>query len=82
MSPDEYRPRGRLTDAPAALTERLLAAFDIQAIYNRDKDQVTIYATLTDTTPHAIKDLLTPAPTTTGRQHHNRGPHLKIMLPI
>ena len=38
-----------LTDAPAALTERLLAAFDIKATYNRDKHQVTIHAT--DATP-------------------------------
>ena len=48
-----------LTEAPAALTERLLDAFDMQAVYNRDKDQVTIHATLTDSTPQAIKDLLT-----------------------
>jgi hypothetical protein len=37
--------------APAALTERLLAAFDIKAIYNRDKHQATIHATITDATP-------------------------------
>ena len=40
-----------LTGAPAALTEKLLAAFDLKAIYNRDKHQVTIHATLTDATP-------------------------------
>jgi site-specific DNA recombinase len=48
-----------LTGAPAALTERLLAAFDIKATYNRDKHQVTIHATITDTTPQAVTDLLT-----------------------
>ena len=48
-----------LTEAPAALTERLLDAFDVQAVYNRDKNQVTIHATLTGATPQAIKDLLT-----------------------
>ncbi len=72
-----------LTDAPAALTERLLDAFDIQAVYNRDKHQVTIHATLTDTTPQAIIDLLTDP-----RADHNRpppsqpGPPPKIMLAI
>jgi hypothetical protein len=48
-----------LTQAPANLTERLLDVFDIQAVYNRDKNQVTIHATLTDATPQAIRDLLT-----------------------
>jgi hypothetical protein len=47
-----------LTGAPAALTERLLAAFDIKATYNRDKHQVTIHATLTGTTPQTVQDLL------------------------
>jgi Domain of unknown function (DUF397) len=35
------------TGAPPALTERLLDAFDVQAVYNRDKHQVTIHATIT-----------------------------------
>ena len=48
-----------LTEAPAGLTERLLDVFDMQAVYNRDKNQVTIHATVTDATPQAIKDLLT-----------------------
>ena len=56
-----------LTGAPAALTERLLAAFDIQAVYNRDKHQVTIHATLTDATPQAVLDLLSDP-----RADHNR----------
>jgi len=69
-----------LTEAPAALTERLLDAFDVQAVYNRDKNQATIHATLTDATPQAIRDLLTdpradhntppaPQPGTTGQDH-------------
>ena len=58
-----------LTGAPAALTERLLAAFDIKAIYNRDKHQVTIHATLTDATPQAVLDLLSDP-----RADHNRQP--------
>ena len=67
---------------PASLTERLLDVFDTQAVYNRDKDQVTIDATLTDAC-QAIRDLWpTPAPTTTPHYHHNRGPDHKIMLAI
>jgi len=44
-----------LTEAPAVLTERLLDVFDMQAVYKRDKDQVTIHATLTDATPKPSK---------------------------
>ncbi len=47
-----------LTGAPDGLTERLLAAFDVQAVYNRDKNQVTIHATITDATPQTVRDLL------------------------
>ena len=72
-----------LTGAPAALTERLLAAFDIKAVYNRDKHQVTIHATITDATPQAVLDLLSDP-----RADHNKQPAShraqppKIMLPI
>ena len=58
-----------LTGAPAALTEKLLAAFDIKAVYNRDKHQVTIHATLTGTTPQAVTDLLSDP-----RADHNKQP--------
>ena len=74
-----------LTGAPAALTERLLAAFDIQAVYNRDKHQVTIHATLTDATPQAVLDLLSDPRADHNRQpapHQHQPPHPKIMLPI
>jgi hypothetical protein len=47
-----------LTSAPAELTERLLAAFDLKATHNRDKHQATIHATPTDATPQAVLDLL------------------------
>jgi site-specific DNA recombinase len=71
------------TQAPAGLTERLLDAFDIQAVYNRDKDQVTVHATLTDATPRSSAAYsLTPAPTTTPHQSHNRAPQAKITLAI
>ena len=73
-----------LTQAPAALTERLLDAFDVQAVYNRDKNQVTIHATLTDATPQAIKDLLTdpradhntPLPSQPGPESQDHVSHL------
>ena len=47
-----------LTGAPDRLIEQLLDAFDVSAVYNNDLHQVTIHATLTDTTPHTIADLL------------------------
>jgi len=46
------------TDAPDRIKEALLAAFDIQALYRNEKDQVTIWATLTDDTPRTIAALL------------------------
>src|SRR5208283_2910828 len=51
-----------LTGAPPALTERLLDAFDVQAVYNRDKHQVTIHATITGATPQALRDLQADPP--------------------
>jgi hypothetical protein len=48
-----------LADAPARIKEALLAAFDIQALYRSDKNQVTIWATLTDNAPRTITALLT-----------------------
>ena len=67
------------------VTERLLTAFDIKAIYNRDKHQVTIHATITDATPQAVLNLFGDP-----RADHNRqlapqpesAPAPKIMLPI
>jgi site-specific DNA recombinase len=47
-----------VTNAPATLIERLLAIFDLNAVYNRDKHQLTIHATITGATPQAIRDLL------------------------
>ncbi|HEX4059942.1 MAG TPA: recombinase family protein, partial [Streptosporangiaceae bacterium] len=48
-----------LTDAPADLTEQLLAVFSIQIIYSREQHQATIHATLTDATPQTLTALLT-----------------------
>ncbi len=75
-----------VTNAPTPLIERLLAIFDLSAVYNRDKHQLTIHATITPATPQAIRDLLLdpradhnqPAsqPGPTGQDHvsHPTGP--------
>ena len=75
-----------LTDAPAPLVERLLALFDVCAVYNRDKHQLTIRATITDGTIQAVNDLLTdpradhnqqasdPAPTGSDQVSHSTRP--------
>jgi hypothetical protein len=68
-----------LTNAPADLIERLLAIFDLNAVYNRDKHQLTIHATITSTTPQSLRDLLAdpradhnqraPEPSPSGQDH-------------
>jgi hypothetical protein len=64
-----------VTGAPPALIERLLAVFDLSAVYNRDKHQLTIHATITDTTPQAVHDLLTdPRADHNQRQASDPGP--------
>jgi hypothetical protein len=60
-----------LTQAPPGLAERLFEDFHLQAVYSKQHHQVTIHATITDTTPHAVTRLLadhriTPA---TMREH-------------
>ncbi len=69
-----YAP-GLIAEAPAAIREALYAAFDIQCLYRQDAGQVTIWATITDTTSGIITALTadprtdtstavrTPAPT-------------------
>ena len=49
---------GILDDAPARIKENLLAAFQVQALYNNNDNQVTIRATLTHDTPRTIAALL------------------------
>jgi hypothetical protein len=75
-----------ITNAPDALIERLLALFDLRAVYNRDKHQLTVRATITDATPQAIHDLLGdpradhnqqpshPGPTAQDSNSHRPGP--------
>ncbi len=48
-----------LTGAPAGLAERLFEDFHVQAVYSKQHQQVTIRATITDTTPQAVARLLT-----------------------
>jgi site-specific DNA recombinase len=47
-----------LADAPQRIKALLIAAFDINALYNRDDHQVTIRASLTEDTPRTIAALL------------------------
>ena len=51
-----YAP-GLLQDAPAAIREALYAAFDIQCLYRPEAAQITIWATITGTTPGIIAAL-------------------------
>jgi hypothetical protein len=43
-----------LENAPTRLWQQLLAALDIQALYNKNLHQVTVHATITDTTAQAV----------------------------
>ena len=42
-----------LRDAPDRIKQQLFDAFDIQALYNKAADQVTLWATITPSTPAA-----------------------------
>jgi hypothetical protein len=63
-----------VTGAPATLVERLLAIFDLNAVYNRDKHQLTIHATITPATPQAIRDLLLDPRADHNQQASQSGP--------
>ena len=49
---------GLLDDAPARVRQLFYQAFGIELLYNKDQNQVTIYATITTTTPHAVATLI------------------------
>jgi site-specific DNA recombinase len=49
---------GILARAPDHLTEKLLAALDVQCLYRKNQNQVTIWVTITDNTPATINALL------------------------
>ena len=49
----------RLDEVPEHLQAELFAAFNIQVVWNQPMNQVTFHATITDTTPGIITELLT-----------------------
>src|ERR1017187_5019763 len=59
---------GNLSEFPERIQAVLYQAFDLQLLYNKDMHQVTIWATITSSTPHAvaaiIPDASHPAPAT------------------
>jgi hypothetical protein len=50
---------GLLAGAPERINAALIDAFGIQALYNREDHQITIWASLTEDTPRTIAALLT-----------------------
>ena len=52
---------GRLDELPEHIQAALFAAFDIQVLWNPPMNQATFHATITDTTPSLITDLLARA---------------------
>ena len=52
---------GRLDELPEHIQAELFAAFDIQVLWNPPMRQATFFATITDTTPGIITDLLARA---------------------
>jgi hypothetical protein len=64
---------GRLDELPERIQAALFAAFDIQVLWNPPMRQATFFATITDTSPGIITDLLTRAsdddPATTSAAH-------------
>ena len=47
-----------LAEMPASIQARLFAAFGLELIYNKEDHQVTIYATITPSTPQALADII------------------------
>ncbi len=43
---------------PASIQARLFAAFGLEMIYNKQDHQVTIYATITPSTPAALAGII------------------------
>jgi hypothetical protein len=65
---------GLLPEAPPRLIAALLDAFDIQCLYNKEDDQVTIRAVLTDATPQAVADLTSNTQPPAGTSHPEPAP--------
>ena len=68
-----YAP-GFLNDAPDHIREALYAALNLQCTFRADKQQVTIRATITDTTPAIIAALTADPRTDTGPAKRSLGP--------
>jgi hypothetical protein len=47
-----------LADAPPSLQARLFAAFGLELIYNKEDHQVSIYATITPSTPATLAEII------------------------
>jgi hypothetical protein len=47
-----------LPDLPATIQAHLFAAFGLELIYNKDNHQVSIYATITPSTPHTLAGII------------------------
>ncbi len=62
---------GALPGAPDRIKQALLTAFDINALYNKDDNQVTIWATITGDTP-ALSPPCSPTP---HRRRHQPARH-------
>jgi site-specific DNA recombinase len=52
---------GNLSQLPERIKAALYQAFDLQLLYRKDMHQVTIWATITDSTPHAVAAIITDA---------------------
>jgi site-specific DNA recombinase len=66
---------GVLTGAPPRLQAQLFAALDLQLVYKKDTHQVTIYATLTPTTPHALTAIIDTSEPPTSTSSLDPSPH-------
>ena len=52
------RAADKFTTAPPEVHEALYTTLDVQILYRPDKNQMTIWVTITDATPQPIQDLL------------------------
>jgi len=68
-----------LPSLPAAIQARLFAAFGLELIYNKQDHQVTIYATITPSTPRALAAIIAtsePPTAPAGLAHSPQHPRL------
>jgi hypothetical protein len=68
-----------LPGLPASIQARLFAAFGLELIYNKEDHQVSIYATVTSSTPHALTEVIArsePPATPDGLAHSPQHPRV------